>query len=69
MQPRDPLADIDKSFSQKTIVGIVEDLCAFTIKEIISYQGEYNDKGITSKDPKLMALSDVVSLNLSKEGY
>ena len=69
MQPRDPLADIDKSFSQKTIVGIVEDLCAFTIKEIISYQGEYNDKGTTSKDPKLMALSNVAGLNLSREGY
>ena len=69
MQPRDPLADIDKSFSQKTIVGIIEDLCAFTMREIISYQGEYNDKALTSSDPKLMALSDIASLNLGREDY
>jgi hypothetical protein len=69
LQPRDRLADIDKSFSQKTIVGIIEDLCAFTMREIISFQGEYNDKSITSSDPKLLALSDVASLNLGREDY
>jgi hypothetical protein len=69
LQPRDRLADIDKSFSEKTIVGIIEDLCAFTMREIISFQGEYNDKGITSSDPKLLALSDVASLNLGREDY
>jgi len=37
------------------------------MREIISFQGEYNDKGITSSDPKLMALSDVASLNLGRE--
>ena len=57
------------TINEKTLYQIVEDVCLFLIKQVISSVGKYHDYESELAKPEYERLTEVYSLNLTRSGF
>jgi len=55
--------------NERTLYNIVEDLCLFLLKQVISMEGKYHDHESELSKPEFRVLTEIYRLNLTRKGY
>jgi len=58
-----------KSMNEAILYNIVEDLCKFMLREVISSEGKYHDRTSALAKHEYGALREISRLKLTRSGY